>query len=433
MKRVTNSSTEISFDSPRGGAQIYTTENGLLYHAGKLVVIMAGLPARGKSRIARLLARYLSWLGVQCDVFRVDEYIESFNSGFSMKFYEDPNTLHEHRYYQKYVNNCLTDINEFLYKQNGQVAIFDDINGTKKRRKELVNLFTKRGIKVLLIESMCTDTNIINDNIATVIKRLLKITNMDYETASSLYNKRVQAVSETYEPVDEIEYSYVKLRNYSEHVITNESNSGYLISRILFLLINIRHSTAAVYLLLSPALKYPLCDFLSATDSTAFVDTLSRAIGVMKSSKHRRSLYIPPCLEQEYISQLSRRGFKVNERIELSPVPLDEYTGFDSLKERLGEVEYGLFQKDPYRYRFINGESLCDLAIRLESLLLELEHESGDIVMMASPYVIKVLYAFFRNIPSSEIIHIPLQPSHIYRLTFLSEGAMLKEYALNEL
>ena len=39
-----------------------------------LAVVMVGLPARGKTYIARRLARYLSWLGYQTRVFTVGAY-----------------------------------------------------------------------------------------------------------------------------------------------------------------------------------------------------------------------------------------------------------------------------------------------------------------------------------------------------------------------
>ena len=35
---------------------------------------MVGLPARGKTYIAKKLCRYLKWLGLNCKVFNVGEY-----------------------------------------------------------------------------------------------------------------------------------------------------------------------------------------------------------------------------------------------------------------------------------------------------------------------------------------------------------------------
>lgn len=40
----------------------------------KLVLFMVGLPARGKSYIAKKLKRYLSWLGYYTKVFNVGSY-----------------------------------------------------------------------------------------------------------------------------------------------------------------------------------------------------------------------------------------------------------------------------------------------------------------------------------------------------------------------
>jgi 6-phosphofructo-2-kinase len=40
----------------------------------KLVLFMVGLPARGKSYIAKKLKRYLSWLGYHTRVFNVGNY-----------------------------------------------------------------------------------------------------------------------------------------------------------------------------------------------------------------------------------------------------------------------------------------------------------------------------------------------------------------------
>src|ERR1700676_5471991 len=55
-------------------APLYTTASGLLWHAGKILVITVGLPARGKTHISRALERYLRWMGVKTQVFSLGDY-----------------------------------------------------------------------------------------------------------------------------------------------------------------------------------------------------------------------------------------------------------------------------------------------------------------------------------------------------------------------
>lgn len=55
-------------------APLYTTSSGLLWHAGKILIVVAGLPARGKTHISRSLERYLRWNGVTIEVFSLGDY-----------------------------------------------------------------------------------------------------------------------------------------------------------------------------------------------------------------------------------------------------------------------------------------------------------------------------------------------------------------------
>ena len=50
------------------------TESGLLWHAGKILVVTVGLPARGKTHISRSLERYLRWMGVKTQVVSTGDY-----------------------------------------------------------------------------------------------------------------------------------------------------------------------------------------------------------------------------------------------------------------------------------------------------------------------------------------------------------------------
>ena len=55
-------------------APVFTTESGLLFHAGKILICTVGLPARGKTHISRALERYLRWLGVKTQVISLGDY-----------------------------------------------------------------------------------------------------------------------------------------------------------------------------------------------------------------------------------------------------------------------------------------------------------------------------------------------------------------------
>lgn len=55
-------------------APLYTTDSGLLFHAGKILVLTVGLPARGKTHVSRALERYLRWMGVKIMVVSLGDY-----------------------------------------------------------------------------------------------------------------------------------------------------------------------------------------------------------------------------------------------------------------------------------------------------------------------------------------------------------------------
>ena len=54
----------------------------------------------------------------------------------------------------------------------------------------------------------------------------------------------------------------------------------------------------------------------------------------------------------------------------------------EEIKEKYPE-EYREYLKDPYHYRYTRAESYHDLAIRMEPLLLEIEHMSQNILIIA--------------------------------------------------
>lgn len=128
---------------------------------------MVGLPARGKTYIARKLSRYLSWLGLRTHVFNVGNYRrKQFGAAQPHNFFDSSNAeAREQR--TRAAMDALEDMkkwfNEFeddrkniksgiLFRLNplflDQIAIYDATNTTKDRRQMIKSFCDTSEIQV---------------------------------------------------------------------------------------------------------------------------------------------------------------------------------------------------------------------------------------------------------------------------------------------
>lgn len=154
-------------------APLYTTASGLLFHAGKILVVTIGLPARGKTHISRALERYLRWMGVKTQVVSLGDYRRK-TLGGAQKLPPDYFTLGKHLFLRRdSYSDCLsgpsgeksTETMELrkkvsdgcekliwdFFEGGGQVVIYDANNGTRKARHTLAEKFDKEGIHVVML------------------------------------------------------------------------------------------------------------------------------------------------------------------------------------------------------------------------------------------------------------------------------------------
>ncbi|TFY77312.1 hypothetical protein EWM64_g6701 [Hericium alpestre] len=249
-------------------APLYTTASGLLFHAGKILVVTVGLPARGKTHISRALERYLRWAGVKTQVVSLGDYRRKTLGGAHnlppdyFSFGEKSPETEALR--EKVQQGCEALIWDFF--NNGcQVIIYDANNGTRAQREKLGEKFDKVGIHVIMLESMCDNNAIIERNIRSV-----KISSPDYrgwdpDEAVKDYFHRIQVRQEHYEPVEELTWPFIRIINVShdacsgheeiptlglaqvgEKIMVNNIR-GYLQSRIVFFLMNIHNRFRTIY------------------------------------------------------------------------------------------------------------------------------------------------------------------------------------------
>ncbi|XP_015280203.1 PREDICTED: 6-phosphofructo-2-kinase/fructose-2,6-bisphosphatase 3, partial [Gekko japonicus] len=86
------------------------------------VIVMVGLPARGKTYISKKLTRYLNWIGVPTKVFNVGEYRRE-----AVKHYSSYNFFrHDNEEAMKVRKQCalsaLRDVKLYLSEEGGQIA-----------------------------------------------------------------------------------------------------------------------------------------------------------------------------------------------------------------------------------------------------------------------------------------------------------------------
>jgi 6-phosphofructo-2-kinase len=150
----------------------------------KLVIVMVGLPARGKSYVTKKLARYLNWLQHDTKIFNVGnrrrkiagrplDYAVSGHcsisargpSSISENIYHgadffDPENLQAARLREHVAMETLDELLDYLLDEGGSVAIFDATNSTIERRRLIVSRVIERAgpkLRVLFLESQCFD------------------------------------------------------------------------------------------------------------------------------------------------------------------------------------------------------------------------------------------------------------------------------------
>lgn len=129
------------------------------------VIVMVGLPARGKTYISKKLTRYLNWIGVPTKVFNVGEYRREAVKQYSSYNFFRPDNEEAMRVRKQCALAALRDVKSYLTKEGGQIAVFDATNTTRERRHMILHFAKENDFKVFFIESVCDDPTVVASNI----------------------------------------------------------------------------------------------------------------------------------------------------------------------------------------------------------------------------------------------------------------------------
>ncbi|KAL0079434.1 6-phosphofructo-2-kinase-domain-containing protein [Phycomyces blakesleeanus] len=466
----------VGFDVP-GAVHTIITPNRMGVKAdrpldSKLAVIMVGLPARGKSYIVKKLRRYLNWLQYETRVFnvgnlrRVNEASQQHDQ--SANFF-DPDNTDMKRIRDDLAIQVLDQMIDWL-KQGGRVGVHDATNSTVERRKLLIDRLRKEPeIKVLILESVCTDKMVLERNFR------LKLFGPDYkdrDPAEALldFKSRVDNYERAYESVgdweEEQDIQFCKLINVGKKVIAHNI-SGYLSGQCIFYLMNFNLAERQIFItrhgesmdnvtgriggdapLSEKGRKYAraLERFVSQQRASFAYDLASRKVkeeddwrsyekidakakelssgqftvwtSMLKRSMATAANFDPDVYDIKHIRFLNEINSGMREGMSYEEI------------QRFYPEEFHTRQSNKlyYRYPGMGGESYIDVIHRLQSMIIELERMTQSCLIVTHRVVMRIILGYMLDWSQKEMPHM-LVPIHtVYELRPKPYGTELKKW-----
>eukprot|EP01059_Diplonema_ambulator_P036230 TRINITY_DN8962_c0_g1_i1.p1 TRINITY_DN8962_c0_g1~~TRINITY_DN8962_c0_g1_i1.p1 ORF type:complete len:545 (+),score=117.78 TRINITY_DN8962_c0_g1_i1:148-1782(+) len=214
-----------------------------------LVIVLMGLPARGKTYISRRIMRYLAWMGVKTQVFNVAIYRRK-NLGFpNAEFFNHENQENKTKLLEV-AEQALKDMIHWIQEEKGQVAIFDGTNHSAERRQRIMDQIAPvvPRDRMMFIE-MCDIMGGASETISQKEVSLMpEYIGIDPEKANSDFEQRVSYYKSAYQTLEK-EEGVPFLKCYKDKMKMHRIN-GYLTGKLAFLLMNLKVMHRSVYLCL---------------------------------------------------------------------------------------------------------------------------------------------------------------------------------------
>ncbi|RWS22798.1 6-phosphofructo-2-kinase/fructose-2:6-bisphosphatase-like protein, partial [Leptotrombidium deliense] len=368
------------------------------------VITMVGLPARGKTYIAKKLTRYLNWIGINSRVFNVGEYRRQATEAYRSHDFFKPDNKEALAIRSKCAVDALEDMCRWLTEDSGEVAVYDATNTTYIRRQMIYDtVVEKYGFKLFFVESVCYDPTIIEANLIEVKIHSPDYRDMEKDKALTDFMQRIEHYKQTYQALDEErerDYSFMKIFNAGEKVLVHR-HEGHIQSRVVYYLMNIHIIPRSIYLTRHGESVYNLMGRIGGdSELSERGREYSRAL-----AKYIEEASIPRL--RVWTSQLKRtiqtaEGIKASQERwkalnEIDAGICEEMT-YEEIAEKYPE-EFALRDQDKFHYRYPKGESYEDLVARLEPVIMELERQE-NVLVVAHQAVLRCLLAYFLDKPS---------------------------------
>ncbi|NXG20235.1 F262 bisphosphatase, partial [Grallaria varia] len=407
------------------------------------LIVMIGLPARGKTYMSKKLTRYLNWIGVPTKVFNLGVYRrEAVKSYKSYDFFR-----HDNKEAMEIRKRCalvaLEDVKAYLLEECGQIAV--RVLCTKE--SFICGVLNQGGVlhslkcaslpppQVFFVESVCDDPEVIAANILEV-----KVSSPDYperhrENVMDDFLKRIECYKVTYQPLDpdaeDKDLSFIKVINVGQRFLVNRVQD-YIQSKIVYYLMNIHVQPRTIYLCRHGESEYNLVGKIGGDSGLSprgkqFSQALKKFIEEQEivdlkvwTSQLKRTIQTAESLGVLY------EQWKILNEIDAG---VCEEMTYAEIEAKYPE-EFAMRDQEKYLYRYPGGESYQDLVQRLEPVIMELERQ-GNVLVISHQAVMRCLLAYFLDKSADELPYLRCPLHTILKLTPVAYGCKVETITLN--
>uniref|UniRef100_A0A3Q2PHX5 6-phosphofructo-2-kinase/fructose-2,6-biphosphatase 1 n=1 Tax=Fundulus heteroclitus TaxID=8078 RepID=A0A3Q2PHX5_FUNHE len=373
------------------------------------VIVMVGLPARGKTYISKKLTRYLNWIGVPTKVFNVGQYRrEAVKTYKNFEFFK-PDNEEAMRIRKACAAAALKDVAAFFTKEHGQVAVF-------------------------FVESICDDPEIITENIKQVKFGSPDYIDRDIEEAMSDFIQRIECYKASYTSIDDEKdrkLSYIKIFDVGSRYLVNLVQD-HIQSRIVYYLMNIHVTPRSIFLSRHGESELNLLGRIGGDSGLSprglkYADALATFI----RGQNIKDLKVWTSHMKRTIQTAEALGVQYEQWKALNEIDAGvcEELTYEEIQESFPE-EFAMRDQEKYRYRYPKGESYEDLVHRLEPVIMELERQE-NVLVICHQAIMRCLIAYFLDKPADELPYLRCPLHTVLKLTPVAYGCKVESFFLN--
>ena len=413
-----------------------------------MIIILVGLPGRGKSAVSKKIYNYFNWLGYNIKVFNAGNLRR--NKGIL-----PDNNLNENFFTSKYSNfrnsiaeECFQNLLDWIEIQpkKNRIAIFDATNTTLERRKRLIYLINNNNnnFKTLFIELCIDNKELIDKNI------LSKQESKDYNNYNIIelkndFNNRIEYYKSIYNKIrieDNVNFIRSTIlengKKYIETCMDDEiiftSKYSVLFNQINYILNNTVINKPIIYLSRHGQSEYNIDKKLGGNSSLSelgqqysikFKEYIDKEIENNSIPNGKYHLFSSTLKRTKLTSELLNKNkyHAIKELDEISTGIFDDYT-YKEIEDKYPE-EFKKRQEDKFYYRYPMGESYQDIINRLRHIILKIESHNIPTVVVSHQATLRTVYAYFRKLEREKITNLEIPLHTVIKL--IPDGNSYKE------